>query len=109
MFIVCVPAKLTHPKSYLFFCNVSDSLTLISPLADFTVTEMPSIGLSELPFFTEPTVTNQIARLIKFGVIVQISQRKILPLAVFESRTIALPDLVLNRLRHFIFVSLYGL
>jgi hypothetical protein len=48
-------------KNIIFASQVSDSLTLISPLADFTATEMPSIGLSELPFFTEPTVTNQIA------------------------------------------------
>jgi hypothetical protein len=40
------------------------------PLADYTATEMWSIGLCELPFFTEPTVTKQIARLIEFGVIV---------------------------------------
>jgi hypothetical protein len=40
---------------HIFASQVSDSLTLISPLADVTATEMPSIGLSELPFFMEPT------------------------------------------------------
>jgi hypothetical protein len=40
----------------IFASQVSDSLTLISPLADFTATEMSSIGLSELPFSTEATV-----------------------------------------------------
>jgi hypothetical protein len=49
--------------------SCKQAFTLISPLADFTATVMTSMGLSELPFFTEPTVTNQIARLIKFGVV----------------------------------------
>jgi hypothetical protein len=57
------------PLYTIFASQVSDSLTLISPLADFIATEMPSIGLSELPFYTEPTVTIQIAQLLKFGVI----------------------------------------
>jgi hypothetical protein len=32
-------------------------LTLISPLADVTATEMPHIGLCDLPFFTDRTLT----------------------------------------------------
>jgi hypothetical protein len=41
----------------------------ISPLADFTATEMPPIGLCDLPFFTDRTLTI-------LGVTVEISPRK---------------------------------
>jgi hypothetical protein len=37
--------------------SVQFSLTLISPLADFTGTEIPPIRLYDLPFFTDRTLT----------------------------------------------------
>ena len=49
--------------------SVQFSLTLISPLAEFTATEMPSFGLCDLPFFTDRTLTT-------FGVNVYISPRE---------------------------------
>jgi hypothetical protein len=55
--------------SHLRKPSVRFSLTLISPLAEFTATEMPPIGLCDLPFFTDQTLTI-------FGVTVEISPRK---------------------------------
>ena len=41
----------------IHLCKPSVRFTYTNlPLAEFTATEIPSIGLSELPFFTKPTI-----------------------------------------------------
>jgi hypothetical protein len=68
-FLNSVPRVKIYSISHLRKPSVRFSLTLISPLADFIATEMPPIGLCDLPFFTDRTLTI-------FGVTVEISPRK---------------------------------